>query len=432
MSVWDRVRGLFGIQPPEAASEEARADELTPGEAAPVIDRSPTQDEEDALAALARGPSLDDAGRAQALELFERIREAKREPVAIDLGKRLLAAHRHSALRARLGFVLDARGDDEGARAALAPLCGEADAPLDALMLAAELEERRGADAEALILYERVVARDVDHPRARARALRLAEGRDSMPGGGATVMVEGALAKGRYRVTRELGRGGAGTVFLARDASLGRDVALKVYHRRGRADRERLVHEARVAASMEHPGVVRVLDVELALGAISMELMGLGSVRSELNKGSLPRARALRWMLSATDALRFVHGAGYVHRDLKPSNLLLREGDRVALTDFGIALRAGARPEGPGGAEGTAAYMAPEQHEPGPATIPMDVHALGATLREVTLALQGGPVASLLEISDACMRRDPRARPSLGQVDDALRAALKSESTGSA
>src|SRR5690606_27254755 len=116
-------------------------------------------------------------------------------------------------------------------------------------------------------------------------------------------------------------------------------VALKVYHRRGRADRERLLLEARMATSMEHPGVIRVLDVDETLAAIAMETIEHGSIRTWLSKGPIRAEWLLPWAESAVEALRYVHARGVVHRDIKPSNLLLRTMERVVLTDFGTAAR---------------------------------------------------------------------------------------------
>src|SRR5690606_18990570 len=161
---------------------------------------------------------------------------------------------------------------------------------------------------------------------------------------GATLMADGALTRGRYRVERELGRGGAGTVFLADDLSLGRKIALKVYHRRGRAERTRLLNETRTAARLEHPGIVRIFDLDESLAAIAMERVLGGSVRGELKKGGIPLARIVRWAQTSADALAYIHAAGVVHRDFKPSNMLLRADDRVVLTDFGVACRAGEQP----------------------------------------------------------------------------------------
>jgi serine/threonine protein kinase len=288
-------------------------------------------------------------------------------------------------------------------------------------MLAAEIAERRGDARGALSLYEKIVARDVEYPRARERAARLREREGaSRPTEGATLLAEGALSRGRWRLVRELGRGGAGTVFLARDEEVARQVALKIYHRRGRSDRERLLHEARTAASLEHAGVIRVLDVDEGLSAIAMDLLDGGSVRTEMGKGRVPVARVIAWMESVVATLGYVHGRGVVHRDLKPSNMLLR-GDRVVLTDFGVAVAAGQVGSGalPAG-EGTLVYMPPEQRAGAPAQPSMDVHALGATLKELLLQADGAIPDALREIAAASMRTDPDARPTVRAIAAAL------------
>jgi serine/threonine protein kinase len=145
-----------------------------------------------------------------------------------------------------------------------------------------------------------------------------------------------------------------------------------------------------------------------------MEWVRGGSIRHVLRKGALPMERALRWLVSALDALEYVHRHGFVHRDLKPSNMLLREDDRVVLTDFGLAARIGHTPNVRGGGEGTLAYMAPEQREA--AHPSADVHALGATMREILSQATGDPDPALLELAAACTRRDPTARPALRDV----------------
>src|SRR4029079_10672338 len=113
--------------------------------------------------------------------------------------------------------------------------------------------------------------------------------------------------RGRYRVERELGRGGAGTVLLADDLSLGRQIALKVYQRRGRAERQRLMVEARVPARFEHPGIIRIFDLDEPLAAIAMERVRGGSVRAELAKGNVPLARIRRWLVTLCEAVSAVH-----------------------------------------------------------------------------------------------------------------------------
>jgi serine/threonine-protein kinase len=362
------------------------------------------------LVRLGDDPSLlvDDAA---VLEAVERLRAQGREARAIDLVRRLLV-HRPDrlALHQRLAELLASRGDDAGAARLLEPFVDAPGAPLDLWMLAAEIAERRGDVTRALALYERVVARDLDYPRARARVRRLREDQRPTADVGATLLADGALTRGRYRVESELGRGGAGTVFLAEDLGLGRKVALKVYHRRGRAERERLLAEGRVPARFEHPGVVRVFDLDESLGAIAMERVLGGSVRQELRKGALPLARIQRWLITTAEVLAHVHAAGVVHRDLKPSNFLLRADDRVVLTDFGVACAAGHVPSAAEAGEGTLAYMPPEQRAGAAAHPSMDVYAFGVAMKEILGHAASAPPDLLGELAGACMRGDPRQR----------------------
>lgn len=211
---------------------------------------------------------------------------------------------------------------------------------------------------------------------------------------------DGALARGRYRIVRELGRGGAGTVFAAEDVQTTRTVALKIYHSvRSRPERERLLAEARVAASIEHPGVVRILDLDETLGSIAMELLARGSVKSVVAEQSSPE-RLFGLARSFAEALAFVHAAGVVHRDLKPSNLLLRDDGRVVVTDFGVARRAG---EVPPEAEGTLAYMAPEQREAKPVSPRADVFSMGRILLELSDSMRL-PDASIARMREVALR----------------------------
>ncbi|GAB5548712.1 MAG: protein kinase [Sandaracinaceae bacterium] len=403
MSLWRR---LFGGGAPEPEPTETR--DSAPPE--PEIELRAPDDPELILERLGDDPSARVVD-AEVLAQIERLRQQGREARAIDLVRRVLAHHpERLVLHQRVAELLASRGDDEGAGRLLTPFLDSTDAPLELWMLGAEIAERRGDETGALALYERVMARDLDYPRARARVRRLREGERKQADVGATLMADGALTRGRYRVERELGRGGAGTVFLAEDLSLGRKVALKVYHRRGRSERVRLLVEARTPARLQHPGIVRVFDIDETLAAIAMERVLGGSVRQEIDKGALPAARVLRWLLTGAEALAHVHAADVVHRDIKPSNMLLRADDRVVLTDFGVACEPGhVAPSA--AAEGTLKYMAPEQRAAAPADLPMDVHAFGVAAREILEHVSTERPEVLDELVGACLRVDPKRRP---------------------
>ncbi|KND38347.1 serine/threonine protein kinase [Streptomyces acidiscabies] len=202
---------------------------------------------------------------------------------------------------------------------------------------------------------------------------------------------EGRLIAGRYRVLDRIGRGGMATVWRARDESLARVVAVKQLHPQPHLDEselatlyERTRREARSAARISHPNVVVVHDVVDDEGRPVIVMEYVPSVTlAELvaAKGPLAPSEAARIGVGVLAALRAAHGAGVLHRDVKPANVLLTEGGRVVLTDFGIAQAV----ETPGLTRtgqlvGSVDFMAPERlvgAAPGPEA---DLWALGATL----------------------------------------------------
>jgi serine/threonine protein kinase len=199
---------------------------------------------------------------------------------------------------------------------------------------------------------------------------------------------------GRYRIRRELGSGGMGTVWRAFDPRLDRDVAIKEVHlpsgmpsRERERARARVVREARAAARVSHPSVVTVHDVLEVDGTpfIVMELLDGESLRDRLRRtGPLPEDEVERIARPLLSALRAAHRAGVVHRDVKPANIMLAEGGaRPVLTDFGIANLAdggGTSLTGTGAVLGTAAYAAPERLDQDATTAVSDLWSLGATL----------------------------------------------------
>ena len=145
---------------------------------------------------------------------------------------------------------------------------------------------------------------------------------------------------GRYQVLRILGQGGMGVVYAAHDPDLDRPVALKVL--RGTAGdeaRTRLLREARAMAKLSHPNVITVYEVGSsgAIDFVAMELIDGKSLAEWLTGGRRPADEVLRVFRAAARGLQAAHGVGLVHRDFKPANVLLGRGDRVVVTDFGLA-----------------------------------------------------------------------------------------------
>ncbi|GAA3125182.1 hypothetical protein GCM10010466_15050 [Planomonospora alba] len=207
------------------------------------------------------------------------------------------------------------------------------------------------------------------------------------------------MLAGRYRLLNPLAEGGMGTVWLASDETLRRDVAIKelrlppgVEPRRRQGLYAAALREANIAARIKHPSIVTIHDVVVDDGRpwIVMELLSGASLeRTVHEEGPLPPARAARAGLSVLDALSAVHSAGVVHRDVEPGNVFLTRDGKAVLTDFGIAVA-----EGDSGATstghlvGSPNYIAPERlrgERGGPYS---DLWSLGATLY---FAVEGVP-----------------------------------------
>ena len=212
---------------------------------------------------------------------------------------------------------------------------------------------------------------------------------------------------GRYVLERPLGHGAMSVVDLARDLELDREVALKrLAENLARDDdlRARFQREARLAARLAHPNVVRIYDVgvdEDGRPFIAMEFVD-GETLAELlaRRGPLPPDEVAALGVQACRALAAAHAAGLVHRDVKPQNLILRRDGVLKLGDFGIAFGLeGTRLTIAGTVLGTAAYLAPEQARGEEVTAAADIYGLGAVLYELLTGHPPRMPATLAELA---------------------------------
>jgi Protein kinase domain len=191
-----------------------------------------------------------------------------------------------------------------------------------------------------------------------------------------------------YRILEPLGRGGTSVVYRAEHVRLGRPAALKLLTAAlGEADfRERFLRESKLAASLDHPGIVPVYDAgeEDGLLYIAMACVEGSDLKTLLvREGKLPPRRALRIVGQIAAALDTAHARGLVHRDVKPANVLVGPDDRAYLSDFGVVKELASNgTTRTGGFVGTIEYSAPEQIEGGEVDARTDVYALACVLYE--------------------------------------------------
>jgi serine/threonine protein kinase len=155
-------------------------------------------------------------------------------------------------------------------------------------------------------------------------------------------MLSAGARLGPYEIVDLVGAGGMGEVYRARDARLGRDVAIKVVRRAAPADAERLrrfEQEARSASILNHPNVLAIYDVGSHEGMpyLVSELLEGDTLRQRLADGPIAPPRVLGYAIEIADGLSAAHAKGIVHRDLKPENLFLTKDGRIKILDFGLA-----------------------------------------------------------------------------------------------
>jgi TolB-like protein/Flp pilus assembly protein TadD len=234
---------------------------------------------------------------------------------------------------------------------------------------------------------------------------------------------------GPYEILGQLGAGGMGVVYRARDRRLDREVAVKVLPEEVATDPERLrrfEREARAAGALNHPNVLAVHELghQDGLPFVATELLEGETLRDRLRSGALAPRTAVALAVQAAHGLAAAHERGIVHRDLKPENLFLTRDGRLKILDFGLAKL---RPEGaepasgartltrdtrPGAILGTLGYLSPEQARGEEADARSDIFALGAVLYEMLAGRQAFAAASAAETLSAILREDP---PALGR-----------------
>lgn len=198
---------------------------------------------------------------------------------------------------------------------------------------------------------------------------------------------------GDYTLTSEIGRGGMGIVYHARQKSLSRKVAVKLMLQGALAspdEQRRFRSEAEAVARLEHPGIIPIYEVGEHQGRLyfSMPLVGGETLAEKLRAGPLPNRDAARLVREIARAIHYAHQRGIIHRDLKPANVLVDDSGRVHVSDFGLAKRLRTDQTSAhtltqtGAILGTPSYMAPEQASGGRGEVgPLsDVYSLGAIL----------------------------------------------------
>ena len=268
------------------------------------------------------------------------------------------------------------------------------------------------------------------------------------------------LLLGRYRPHSLIARGGSARVYLGKDMTLGRDVAIKVFNAGVNLDGYR--EEIELLARLSHHGVVSIVDAGIDDSSANdprpflvMELIRGRTLRATLAQHPLSSRQVSEMAFEVAEALDYVHAQGVVHRDVTPANIMLTDygtplsRPRARLTDFGIAV-SNERAQGPTGlVEGTTAYLSPEQAADEPLTSATDIYSLGLVMLEsftgersfatvgrngAAVRVEGEPVIpknigrSWRTLIKDMTRERPFDRPTALEVGNSIRANLRQSS----
>ena len=246
---------------------------------------------------------------------------------------------------------------------------------------------------------------------------------------------------GDYEIRSQLGSGGMGEVYRARDEKLNRDVAIKVLPSAFSEDSERLrrfEQEAQAAGSLNHPNILVIFHIGTHQGApyIVSELLEGETLRERMADGALPQRKSIDYALQTARGLAAAHDKGIVHRDIKPDNVFVTDDGRVKILDFGLAKLSGTSDgiqsqteaptrkvnTDPGTVMGTIGYMSPEQLKGQAADHRSDIFSFGAILYEMLSGKRAFRGDSMAETMSAILREDP---PDLSETNRTVSPALE-------
>src|SRR5438105_5007192 len=244
----------------------------------------------------------------------------------------------------------------------------------------------------------------------------------------------------QYTIVSKIGEGGMGEVYRARDAKLGRDVAIKVLPAAFSENSERLrrfEQEAQAAGALNHPNILSIYHIGTHQGApyIVSELLEGETLRERMVSGALPQRKATDYALQIAQGLAAAHEKGIVHRDVKPDNIFITDDGRLKILDFGLAKLTSATDgtsqtevptrkvnTDPGTVMGTMGYMSPEQLKGHPADHRSDIFSFGAILYEMLSGRRAFRGDSIAETMSAILREDP---PDLSETNKTVSPALE-------
>jgi serine/threonine protein kinase len=235
-----------------------------------------------------------------------------------------------------------------------------------------------------------------------------------------------------YEILSALGAGGMGEVYLAEDKRLGRKVAIKFLPANVATDdraKERLLREARTAATLDHPNICAIYEVAEEGGYIVLQYVEGETLASSLKRGAPEVREALAIAFQVAEALNEAHSRGIIHRDIKPENIMLTTRRQVKVLDFGLAkvLRdpailendevTGSMLSMPGTVMGTVPYMSPEQVRGDQLDIRTDIFSYGTVLYEMLSGRRPFEARTTAEVISAILTRDPAPLSGLGLTD---------------